>query len=216
MKNNQTSKIRKLVRSAFYDFLKSEGLIRAVEPHISSNVVTNELTKRLDQLLQQKDFRFLNPWFNPRTKLVAVPDEEGNILIKEAEGGQIVHGDNAKGGGKGGLVTTGGDEGIGYVQDDEEGNQLGKNIQTKARGIAIIVDDFPKDPREGWVDMESKGVVYNNAHQFAAKLKQSPLFEYNLTRVVISSLIKATNDKVQMDAKTALETFEKVLHGSWL
>ena len=42
------------------------------------------------------------------------------------------------------------------------------------------------------------------------------MFEYNVVRVIISTLIKAANDKVPMDAKMALETFERVLHSAWL
>lgn len=214
MKNFQTNKVRALIKKGFYEFLKSEGLIRAVQPHISSNIVTNELTQRLDRLLQQDEFRFLNPWFSPRVKLVAVPDEGGDIVIKQVDDGQVIHhGQGGKGGG--GIPTVGGEEGIGYVQDDE-GDHVGKNVKTRARGIAIIVEEYPDDPREGWVDVENRGVVYNDAHPFAVKLKQSALFEYNLTRVVISALVKSANDKIQMDAKTGLETFEKVLHGSWL
>lgn len=216
MKNYFVNGIKGKIKSEFYNFLQSKGLIISTkEKGLSTNIITNELTRRLDKLLQQKDLKFLNPWLNPRTKFVAIKDENGSIAITEVEGSQIVHGDDQ--GGKGdGVSTLGEDEmGKGYTQD-EKGVLTGKMEERRARGMSIIVEDYPDDPREGWIDMNNRGVLYNNAHKFATNFQRTNLFEYNVMRVVISTLIKAANDKVPMDAKIALDTFEKVLHSAWL
>jgi hypothetical protein len=220
-----TNAVRTKIRQAFFEFLKLEGLIRdSNEPSPGSSIVTNELTKRLDLLLQQKEFRFLNPWFNPRPKEIVVPQKDGDVVIDRVDEGQGIIGrigstqtpekkENNEELRK--IDAPGGDGGSGIVRDDD-GNELGKTAKKNARGLFIIVEDYPDDPREGWVDMESKGVVYNEGHQFAKNFRGSTgLFDYNITRVVISALIKAANDKKAMDAKMGLEFLERVLHGSW-
>ena len=100
-------------------------------------------------------------------------------------------------------------------QRDKDGKLTATEKQQKSRGLSIIIEDFPNDPREGWVDLDNKGVVYNNAHPFNANFSEKNTFDYNLTRVVISSLIKYRNDQVNMDAKTTLEYMEKILHSVW-
>jgi hypothetical protein len=219
-----TNAVRTKIRQAFFEFLKLEGLIReSNEPSPGSSIVTNELTKRLDLLLQQKEFKFLNPWFNPRSKDIVVPQKDGDVVIEKVNEGQEIMGGigDTQTPIKEGNVearsidSLGGDEGSGYVRDDD-GNELGKTTKKNAKGLFIIVEEYPDDPREGWVDMESKGVVYNEGHPFAKNFRGSKgLFDYNITRVVISALIKAANDKKAMDAKMGLELLERVLHGSW-
>ncbi|GEM_PF-2562159 len=74
-------------------------------------------------------------------------------------------------GGSGIWVDTIGDvtESNGFVRDDE-GSQLGKDKETKARGLFILPLSSSNDPREGWVDFGSGAVVYNVSHPFAKNL----------------------------------------------
>lgn len=216
MKNYFVNGVKGKIKSEFYQFLQSKGLIvNPKEKGLSTNVITNELTKRLDKLLQQKDLKFLNPWLNPRIKFVAIPDENGNTRIQEVEGNQNVHGDGKIGNGDG-IPTVGEDESSkGYVEETK-GDHIGSIEERRARGMSIIIEDYPEDPREGWIDMNNRGVVYNSGNKFAKNFQRTNMFEYNVIRVIISTLVKSANDKVPMDAKTALETFEKVLHSAWL
>lgn len=216
MKNQLVSGVKTKIKNEFYQFLQSKGLIANPKVKgISNNVITNELTRRLDKLLQQKDLKFLNPWLNPRIKFVAVADEGGNTRIQEVEGSQIVH-DEGKGGNGDGVSTIGEDESSKGFTEDVKGNLTGTLEERKARGMSIIIEEYPDDPREGWIDMNNRGVVYNSGHEFAKNFQRTNMFEYNVVRVIISTLIKAVNDKIPMDAKMALETFEKVLHSAWL
>ena len=216
MKNYFVNGLKSKIKSEFYNFLQSKGLIiRSKEKGLSDNVITNELTRRLDKLLQQKDLKFLNPWLNPRIRFMAVADENGSTTIKEVEGSQTIH-DEGKGGNGDGIFTVGEDEAIKGYTEDKKGDLAGTMEERRARGMSIIIEDYPDDPREGWIDMNNRGVVYNSGNKFAMNFQRTILFEYNVIRVIISTLVKAANDKVPMDAKVALDTFEKVLHSAWL
>lgn len=216
-KNFQTNAIRSLVKKAFFDELESRGLIFKHEDiSTKTNVVFNELTKRLDKILQNPDLKFLNPFSNPKIHYVTLQDEDGNITIKEVPGEQSVVGINSGDGSDSSEILSGDEEGSGFFED-EQGKELGSNQTRKSRGISIIPEDFPDDPREGWLDMSNRAVVYNTGHPFSKSVENNPsLYDYNLTRVVISSLIKAKNDQTDMDAVTTFNYFEKILHDVWL
>lgn len=213
MKNFATNDLRSKIKAEFQRFLDEQGLLqKSIDKGISSNVVINELTKRIDRALQSKDLKFLNPFSNPRMRFILSRDENGDIIVTEVEGKQKGKG---KGGKEAGRIDIGGEiEGSSLVRD-KDGKLTATEKQQKSRGLSIIIEDYPNDPREGWVDLDNKAVVYNNAHSFNAKFSEKNTFDYNLTRVVISSLIKYRNDQVNMDAKTTLEYMEKILHSVW-
>lgn len=216
-KNFQTNTIRSLVKKAFFDELDSRGFIFKHEDiSTKTNVVVNELTKRLDKILQNPDLKFLNPFSNPKIHDVTLQDEDGNITIKEVPGEQSVVGTNSGEGSDSSNISSGDEEGSGFFEDDE-GGESGINKTRKSRGISIIPEDFPDDPREGWLDMNNRAVVYNTGHPFSKSVEKNPsLYDYNLTRVVISALIKSKNDQTEMDAVTTFNYFEKILHSVWL
>ena len=216
-KGIHTNSIRSVVKKAFFDELESRGLIFKHEDVTSkNNVVVNELTKRLDNLLQSPDLKFLNPFASPKIHYVTLQDENGNITIKEVEGQQPIAGINTGGGSNSSGISSGNEKGLAFFED-EKGNQSGINKNRKSRGLSIILEDFPDDPREGWLDMSNRAVVYNTGHLFSKSLSNNAsLFDYNLTRVIISSLIKAKNDQLDMDAITTFNYFEKILHDVWL
>ena len=227
-KNLTVGKVKQKIKQEFFKFLKSEGLISdTTQQESGSNEISNEFTKSLSKLLQMEEFKFLNPWINLKTRTVVIPEvKDGDTVIKLVENGQKISG----GGGECGthevgdgiiddvpsITTVGNDEVSGYVPE-EDGDYLGKEIQKKAKGLSVIEQQFPHDPREGWLDQGERGVVYNKAHPFAKKLAINSKFSYyNLARVVISSLIKEYNDKAPIDAKQGLEFLEKALHASWI
>lgn len=215
-KSVYTNSIRSIVKKAFFDELESRGFIFKHENMSSkTNVVVNELTKRLDKILQNPDLKFLNPFSNPNIHYVTLRDEDGNITIKEVEGQQSVVGTNTGDGSDSSDIASGDQQGSGFFEDDD--GESGINKTRKSRGISIIPEDFPDDPREGWLDMSNRAVVYNTGHPFSKSVENNPsLYDYNLTRVVISSLIKAKNDQTDMDAITTFNYFEKILHDVWL
>ena len=110
--------------------------------------------------------KFLNPWFNPRIKFVAVENEGGNTVIQEVEGSQIVH-DEGEGRNGNGFSTIGEDESSKGSVEDVKGDLAGAIEKRKARGMSIIIEEYPDDQREGWIDMNNRGVVYNSGHEFA-------------------------------------------------
>jgi|APSaa5957512535_1039671.scaffolds.fasta_scaffold14093_3 hypothetical protein len=216
-KSIYTNSIRSIVKKAFFDELESRGLIfKHEDVSAKTNVVVNELTKRLDKILQNPDLKFLNPFSNPKIHYVTLRDEDGNITIKEVEGQQSVAGTNTGDGFDSSGISSGDEQGSGFFEDDK-GEESGINKTRKSRGISIIPEDFPDDPREGWLDMGNRAVVYNTGHPFSKSVENNPsLYDFNLTRVVISSLIKAKNDQTEMDAITTFNYFEKILHDVWL
>jgi hypothetical protein len=114
------------------------------------------------------------------------------------------------------IDTAGNTAGSGYIED-EEGSDTGREITRRSRGLAIVVtDQHPDDPREGWVQPEINAVVYNSVHPFAKKFQQASLFDYNLNRVVIATLIKYSNERNPMETQKAFDTFEKLLHKTWV
>ncbi len=212
-----TNSVRSLVKKAFFDELDSRGLIFKHEDIASkTNVVVNELTKRLDKILQSPELKFLNPFSNPKIHYVTVKDENGNITIKEVPGQQSVANATENGGNDSTDITSGDEDGMG-VFEDEKGDNSGSNKTKRTRGLFIIPENFPDDKREGWLDMGNRAVVYNTGHPFSKSFENNPsLYDYNLTRVVISSLIKAKNDQTEMDAMATFNYFEKILHDVWL
>ena len=217
-RNSEVNTVKSKTRQAFYDFLTEQGFIKDSQQQArKANIFTNEFARRLDKLLQQREFKFLNP-FNDLGIRTVVPQTEGNIAVSQVDSGQEVifktkrriH--NPTGGG---IWDTIGDEGEknGFVRD-VEGTQLGKDVETKAKGLFISELSSPDYQREGWVDYGLGAVVYNVAHPFAKNLdgRSGIAGYYNMARVVISSLIKEGNEKQSMDAKKGLQIFEQLYH----
>jgi len=234
-KDKMVARVRNKVREELRAYLTANNLIRedkySPEP---SSIAANELTKRLDKLLQSKKFKFLNPWSKSRIRLVIRLDENGEIVVSQDPEGQSVTGDESdtggRGGGKGGGGTggSGGGGGGGTHEDtvgdeeekdgivrDEDGNDLGREDKEKAAGINILEKPFTEDDREGWIDTKNRLIVYNTGHPFTKNFQTPSLHQYNLTRVAISVLIKDASTRMEMDAKAGIELFEQMLRDSW-
>lgn len=215
MKNYFTNGARGAVKKIFYEFLDEHNLLnKQSATRESTNFVVNELTKRLDRILQSNEFKFLNPFSNPRSHLVSIKDEKGELMLEQIEGVQKVEGTSGLGAEGDGVATVGDENGIGY-SEDQLGSESGKTVERKSRGLSIVDENYPDDPREAWVDPSNRVLVYNSGHSFNKKFEGSSLFNYNLTRVCISALIKYRNDQVEWDPSTTLEYFEKILHDVW-
>jgi len=215
-KNKRTFSVRTKVKEAFRKFLQDEGLLVTEMPKdISALATTNELTKRLDEVLSSKDYRFLNPWISTRIRFVPVPNEDGTITMSEVEGSQSVTG--TKGGNRygGGISVAGDSDSKGYAIDPK-GDQKGELVKRRSRGLQIVNLNFPKDKREGWVSDEAKAIIYNTGYSFAKNFENNPsLFAYNQTRVAIAALIERAGEKMDLPAKQAMDIFADVLHKTW-
>ena len=101
--------------------------------------------------------------------------------------------------------------------EDKNSGKSTTNKSKRGSGIGIIPMDIPEDEREGWLDPSNGAIVYNVGHEFYKRVADNPyLRDYNLTRVIISTLIKAKNNDIAMDANTAFNFFEDMLHRVWL
>ena len=57
------------------------------------------------------------------------------------------------------------------------------------KGIVVMIADFPKDKREGWLDIQNNAVVINVGHPLYKKIETSAIaFQYHVARVVTSIL----------------------------
>ena len=201
-RHHEVNNVKQKIEKEFYDFLANKGFIRDSQQQTEkADIFTNEFARRLDKLLQQKEFKFLNPFNDLRIRTVVL-QTDGNVAVSQEENGQEVifktrRIDNKPTGG-GRIWDTIGDESedIGFVRDDK-GKQLGKDVETKSNGLSISKLSFPNDPREGWVDNGLGAVVYNLAHSFAKnpEVQSGIAGYYNMARVVISTLIKEGNEK---------------------
>lgn len=211
-KHWQTNDCRNKVKENFWKFLESQGLIKKESTEVSNTTVVNELTKRLDELLNKKEFKDLNPFLNPRKREVPTLDPEGNIVVTEVPGESAGGG---KGKGKGGRGSGHG-TGISYVQDDE-GNDPGSMQERRSKGIQIIpAYNITSHDEEAFVDLLQGGIVVDMKHPFFLLCANNPsLNNFNLNRILIESLIKFKNDEVTWDAKETLNHYRDLLHACW-
>lgn len=214
-KSYYTNTVKSELLRELHKWLKDNNILLSEKYSVlESHVIQNILTEQLDKLLAKSEWRWLNPWFSPRTKTALLPDPEGDKSLMETEGEQRVSGTKSGGGSGSGVPIPGDDPGKGF--EEGPGGIPGSEYKRKARGIQIGSVNYPDDPREGWIDPENKGVIYNEGHPFHKKVSISTSAkQYNLTRVVATQLIKYASDKQDVNAKDALDTLSTVLHEVW-
>ncbi len=226
-RNWQTNNFRHETQKSFWAFLEEQGLLTAEEIGQPSHFeIVNELTKRLDKLLNTKEFKDLNPFLSPRKLQTAFPDQDGDLTVSvEAKnddndklGPDRVDPGTGLGSGSGSGIGTGpGGAKDGYVVD-EEGNDIGSIKEKTSKGIKIILtEDFPEYNEEAWVDLSAGAVVVNIKHPFWINLsKNTILSKFNLNRILIEALIKFKNEEVNWDAKETLDHYRDLLHKTWM
>lgn len=215
MKNYFTNGVRGAIKKTFYEFLAENNLLnKQLGTQEQTNFVVNQLTKRLDRVLQSSEFKFLNPFSSPTSHIVSIKDDSGDTQLEQIDGVQKIDGTMTGDGNGDGVDTIGDDQGVGYSEKDS-GDLSGRTAERKSRGLAIVDQSYPDDPREAWIDPSERVLVYNSGHPFNKKFDGSSLFNYNLTRVCISALIKNRNDQVEWNPATTLEYLEKILHEVW-
>lgn len=215
-RNFYTNKMLSRAKRAFYETLKENGCLRdPVREVDDSPVVRNELTRRLNVVLNLPELR----QFNPFAKAIRLNQPVGS-KEDETTGSALRHVSIPDSKDTGSESIDGPKE----KRDDSPAAQMldgrGESGEVRRRrtgGISIIPVDAPDDDREGWLDPTNGAVVYNTGHAFYKRIKPNrALDEYNLARVVIASLIKAKNEEIPMDAVATLKHFEDILHRVWL
>ena len=223
-KNKETSGAKNAAKRVFRKILEENGQIRiqqSVAPSVTKEII-NEFTKKLDDILNLPDFKFLNPLSKLGMRYVTVKHEGGPEV--GGSGGEYVGGTPNEPGEDSHERNEDsheqgkdpGPEDVREVVADDGGKGGGDSgrKKKKASGLRIIVEDYPDDGREGWVDVVNRAVVYNTGHPFAVRASEGSIEmeRYNTARVIISSLIKSKNDQAEMDAKKTLEYMERILH----
>lgn len=211
-RNWQTNDCRNKMKTAFWNFLEKEGLIKSSKSEISTSTIVNELTKRLDDLLSQKQFQHLNPFLNTKKRLIPVRDSDGNIPVSEVDGDSLGDG---KGKGKGKSGRDIGD-GINHVSDDD-GNDAGSMKERKSKGLEIIpAFDIEDHDKEAWVSVEEGGIVIDMTHPFFEKCSLAPsVEEFNFARILIEALILHKQKEHTWGPEETFSEFRKLFHSSW-
>lgn len=211
-RNWQTNDCRNKMKEGFWNFLEKEGYIKSSKSEISTSTIVNELTKRLDDLLSQKQFQHLNPFLNTKKRLIPVRDSDGNIPVSEVEGDSLGDG---KGKGKENSGRDVGD-GISHVSDDD-GNDAGRMKERKSKGLEIIpAFDITEHDVEAFVSPELGGIVVDMTHPFFEKCSLSPsVSEFNFTRILIEALILFKQKEHTWGTEETFKEFRTLFHKSW-
>lgn len=211
-KSIRTHDCRSKVEDGFWKFLEDQKLLN-VEFQQDIQVVTNELTKRLDQLLSTKDFKDLNPFLSPRKRSTLTLDEEGDTVVGEEPGEG--HGDgNGSDGGKG--SDRGAGDGTSLIED-KDADRIALKRERKAKGLRLVfTKKLQTHNEEARVETKAGAIVIDELHPMYLRTKDTKKIQnYNLMRIVIEALIRHKNDEVKWDAKETMYRFRNFLHAVW-
>lgn len=218
--NWETNQTRQAVQKFFVDFLKEQGLTtKNNSSKIQTTEIVNEFTQELDRLLKTKDFKDLNPFLNPRKRMVPGSDDDGDITVSEISGDALGDGNKSVKRRLGKEPRTG--DGTGYVED-ESGTVVGRLKERKSKGIRIITtEEFPDEKEEAWVDSSQGAVCINILHPFYITMRNSDKFgkfeKFNVQRLSFEALIKFKNDEIKenWDPIKTLNMYRDLLHKTW-
>ena len=201
-RNFPVNKARSAVKKLFYTVLLETGLIVAQSrADQSTDKVTGEIEKNLARALLEDDLRM----FSLLTAKTATASRDPNGGSVDRTKDKANSDDDV-----GALDTSDPVKDTSHNGTQEDPDSQGRRRRT--RGISIIKEEYPTDPREGWISINDNAVVYNSGHKFSKIMaKSEDLYKYNLARVVASTLIKHKGEQEPMDAKTALNYLEKIL-----
>ena len=210
-KGSDTNDCRSKVEDGFWEFLKEQKLLN-VEFQQDIQVVTNELTQKLDQLLNTKQFKDLNPFLNPRKRTTLSLNKDGDTVVSE-EPGEGPSDGNGSGGGKGG------DRGVGdgtSLIEDEDADRIASKKEKKSKGLRLVfTKKLQTHTEEARVETKAGAIVIDELHPMYLKTKDMKrLQNYNLVRIVIEALIRHKNDEVEWDAQETMYRFRNLLHAS--
>lgn len=215
-RNFHTNKIIKKVKRDFYEVLEDNGYMRDTSDNIDdSGVVVNKLTERLNRVLRTPELKQFNPFAKVVSQDLPYASNNGSINVGAMAGSQTSM-DAGNGTDRKLEDAPGGNLDGTSNYEDPASDKPGVLRRRRSRGIGIIPINTPHDRREGWLDPSTGAVVYNTGHEFYKRTVNNPsLRDYNLARVVITSIIRAKNGEIEMDADTTFKHFENILHKVW-
>jgi len=201
------------VEDGFWKFLEDEKLLN-VEFQQDIQVVTNELTKKLDQLLDTKEFKDLNPFLNPRIRTSLTLNDDGDTVVGDEPGDGVSDESTLDSSG------DGSDRGIGdgtSLIEDEDAERIASKKEKKAKGIKLVYTkklqthllEAKVEPKAGAIVIDELHPMYRNCKNESNRLKN-----YNLMRIVISALIRHKNSAVAWDAEETMKQFTNLLHAT--
>jgi len=213
IKGIYTNDCRHQVEKNFGVFLEKHNLTTNSLLEPSRQMLKNELTNRLEALFKNKDTSFLDPFLTIKKQKIPTPNQDGDFTIAEIPGDGIGQGDGGQG--DGGKPGTG--QGTAYA-NDEDGNEVGKMKERRARGIHIIYDDTIKTHvDEAVVDPAAGAIIIDTTYPFWLRCKSNHvLSNFNEMRVVIEALMKYKNDELDWDVKKTLDQYRDLLHKVWI
>lgn len=211
-KSISTNDCRSKVEHGFWKFLEEQKLLN-IEFQQDDQTVTNELTKRLDQLLDTKEFQELNPFLNPKTRTTLNLDNDGDTPVGQEPG-------EGSSNGEGSRVGKGGDRGVGDGTsrvEDEYADDIASRRKRKAKGIKLVFTKrLQTHNEEARVETKEGAIVIDELHPMYIRTRDvKRLQNYNLMRIVIEALIRHKNDEVEWDAKETMYRFRDFLHAVW-
>lgn len=200
------------VENEFWKFLEEQNLLN-VSFQEDSHVITNELTKRLDELLNTKEFKDLNPFLNPRNRSTLLKDADGKFLISEVDG-------DGPTGDQGSKSGKGSDVGIGDGQslvEDKEGTQAATKKEKKSKGIKLVYSrDLQTHKEEAKVEPNAGAIIIDELHPMYIRYKNesNKLKNYNLLRIIIEALIRFRSDSLDWTVEETMYHFRDLFHAS--
>lgn len=211
-KGIHTNDCRSKVEDGFWKFLEDQKLLN-VEFQQDIQVVTNELTQRLDQLLNTKDFKDLNPFLTSKKRSTLTLDEDGDTIVGEAPG-------EDPGDGTGSEEGEGSDRGVGdgtSLIEDEDEDRIASKKEKKSKGLKLVfTKQLQTHNEEASVQTNAGAIVIDELHPMYLRTMDSKKIQnYNLMRIVIEALIRHKNEEVEWDAKETMIRFRNFLHAVW-
>ncbi|MDA1124713.1 MAG: ATP-binding protein [Crenarchaeota archaeon] len=207
-----TNDCKSQIEKNFWKFLEDQKLLN-VEFEKDTHIITNELTEKLDELLNTKAFKDLNPFLSPRKKKTLTADENGDIVVSEVPG-------EGNFDGKGGSGGDGSDRGIGdgtSLIEDVDGAQKASKKEKKSKGLRLVyTKKLQTHNEEARIEPNAGAIIIDELHpMYTRTLSNRKIKKYNLMRIVIEALIRHKNEEVNWDAKETMIRFRDLLHAVW-
>ena len=216
-KNASNNDCKLKIIDSFWEFLEDEKLLN-VKFQQDNKIITNELTKRLDELLDMKEFKDLNPFLNPKTRITLTQDDSGDIMVDEEPGEGAD--DTSERKDTSHENGDGVDRGVGdgpSIITDKEARRTASKKDKRSKGLQLIfTKKLQIHTEEASVETKSGAIVIDELHPMYIRYKNesNKLQNYNLMRIIIESLIRHKSDSVDWDARKTMYQFRNLLHAT--
>ena len=203
-KHRYVSQIQTKIRTKFWDFVKAQGLYKDRTKSITKNVELENLAEKLNDALQSKKFKELNPFLAYRKRKTIVPDKTGKESVSITEGTQTAGTDNPSTSDHGGS-TTGNDSGKANVLDPK-GPKSGDLKDRRTRGISISeIEHGETEKKEAYVSEKDNAIIINTGHPFYKKIEGRTIAEFHKYRIIIEALVRYRSNAENWNTDVAFD-----------